>query len=83
MNHQISFLLAENAQWVYRVKSTDTENGEISGYEEGITYLVVTEIDLQYENIDFIHLRVTGKQYYNKSPCWVNTFILVMPQAVH
>jgi hypothetical protein len=48
------------------VKSTDTENGKISGYEEGITYLVVTKIDLQYEYTDYIYLRVTGKQYYNK-----------------
>jgi PKD repeat protein len=61
------FPVAENAQWIYRVKSTDTENGAISDYEEGTTYLVVTEIDLQYENIDFITLRVTGKQYYNGS----------------
>jgi PKD repeat protein len=60
------FPVTEGAQWVYRVKSTDTENGEVSGYEEGTTYLVVTEIDLQYENIDFITLRVTGKQYYNE-----------------
>jgi len=37
------FPVSENAQWVYRVKATDTENGKISGYEEGIMYLVVTE----------------------------------------
>ena len=60
------FPVTENAQWVYRVKSTDTENGEISDYEEGTTYLVVTELDLQYETTDFITLRVTGKQFYNK-----------------
>jgi PKD repeat protein len=60
------FPVTENAQWVYRVKSTDTENGKVSGYEEGTTYLVVKELDLQYQTTDFITLRVTGKQYYNK-----------------
>jgi PKD repeat protein len=59
------FPVAENAQWVYSVKSTDTENGKISGYEEGTTYLVVTEVNLQYEFTKYITLRVTGKKYYN------------------
>jgi len=59
------FPITENAQWVYRVKSTDTENGKVSDYEEGTTYLVVTELDLQYEFTKYITLRITGKQYYN------------------
>lgn len=59
------FPLSENAQWVYFVKSTETENGNVSGYEEGLTYLTVKKLDLSYEYVDFITLRVTGKKYYN------------------
>jgi PKD repeat protein len=61
------FPVSENAQWVYRVKSTNTENGAVSDYEEGITYLVVTDINRECTSIDCFSMRVTGKQYYNKS----------------
>ena len=60
------FPITENAQWVYFVKSTDLENGNISGYEEGYTYITVKNINLEYENVDFIDLRITGKKFYNK-----------------
>jgi PKD repeat protein len=61
------FPFYENSQWVYRVKATNTENGAVSEYEEGITYLIVTGINPDYKNIDVFDIRVTGKQYYNKS----------------
>ncbi len=60
------FPVTDKAQWVYRVKSTDTENGKVTGYEEGLTYLVVEDLNLEYEYTDFITLRVTGKKYYNE-----------------
>lgn len=59
------FPLSENSQWVYLVKSTETENGSVSGYAEGLTYITVKDINLEYDNIEFIDLRVTGKKYYN------------------
>jgi PKD repeat protein len=61
------FPFYENSQWVYRVKQTDTENGEVSDYDEGITYMIVTGIDPDYKNIDVFDIRITGKQYYNRS----------------
>lgn len=61
------FPFYENSQWVYRVKETKTENGEVSDYDEGITYMVVTEVDSEYQNIDVFDIRITGKQYYNRS----------------
>lgn len=61
------FPVAENAQWVYRVKSTNTENGAVTGYEEGTSFLVVTYINLSYTYTEFMTLRVTGKKYYNES----------------
>jgi len=57
----------EHSQWVYRVKQTDTENGVVSDYDEGITYMIVTGIDPEYKNIDVFDIRITGKQYYNRS----------------
>lgn len=59
------FPLSENAQWVYFVKSTETQNGAVTGYEEGYTYLTVKELDLTSEYVDYITLRVTGKKSYN------------------
>jgi PKD repeat protein len=61
------FPFYENSQWVYRVKATKTENGVVSDHDEGITYMIVTGIDPQYQNIDVFDIRITGKQYYNKS----------------
>ncbi|RLD84111.1 MAG: hypothetical protein DRJ10_02085 [Bacteroidetes bacterium] len=61
------FPLSKNAQWVYRVKSTEKENGIVTGDEEGTMYLIVSDLDLSYEYIDVIDLRVTGKKYYNES----------------
>jgi len=59
------FPIAENAQWVYHVKATETENGSVSGYEEGYVYIILKEIDPDYSNIDVAEFRVTGKKYYN------------------
>jgi PKD repeat protein len=59
------FPLSGNAQWVYRVTATSTENGVVSEYEQGITYLVVS--DIRKDFFDYINLRVTGKRYYNGS----------------
>ena len=61
------FPFYENSQWVYRIKATNTENGEVSDYDEGITYMVVTEVNLDYESFDLFDIRITGKRYYNKS----------------
>ncbi len=61
------FPFYENSQWIYRVKATNTENGKVSDYDEGITYMIVTEVDPDYKNIDVFDIRITGKQYYNKS----------------
>ena len=58
------FPLSKNAQWVYFVKSTDTENGAVSDYSEGYTYLTVKELNLESESVDYITLRITGKKYY-------------------
>jgi PKD repeat protein len=60
------FPLTENAQWVYLVKATDTENGNVTGYEEGLTYLTVKKLNLEYEFTEFIDLRITGKKFYNR-----------------
>jgi len=61
------FPFYENSQWVYRIKATNTENDEVSEYDEGITYLVVTKVDPEYKNIDVFDIRITGKRYYNES----------------
>lgn len=58
------FPLSIDAQWVYFVKSTDTENGAVSDYEEGYTYLTVKELNLDSDGVDYMTLRVTGKKYY-------------------
>src|SRR5210317_2159833 len=55
------FPLSKNAQWVYFVKSTATENGVESDYEEGYTYLTVKELNLDVDGVDYMTLRVTGK----------------------
>ena len=55
------FPVTDKAQWVYLVKSTDTENGIVAGYEEGLTYLIAEELNLDYETSEFITLRVTGR----------------------
>jgi PKD repeat protein len=59
------FPMVENAQWVYLVEDTETENGNVTGYETGYLYLTVEELDQSAENIDFITLRITGKRFYN------------------
>jgi PKD repeat protein len=58
------FPLSKNAQWVYFVKSTATENGAVSEYEEGYTYLTVKELNLDSDGVDYMTLRITGKKYY-------------------
>lgn len=58
------FPLSKNAQWVYFVKSTATQNGVESDYEEGYTYLTVKELNLDVDGVDYMTLRVTGKKYY-------------------
>ncbi len=58
------FPMTKNAQWVYFVKSTDTQNGVESDYDEGYTYLTVKELDLDVDGVDYMTLRVTGKKYY-------------------
>jgi len=64
---QALFPIAEGAQWVYFVKHTETENGAVSGYDEGYIYLILEERDPEYENIDVLDFRITGKKYYNKT----------------
>lgn len=54
------------SQWVYFVKSTESENGNVSGYEEGYVYIILQERDPEYSNIDVLDLRITGKKYYHK-----------------
>jgi len=58
------FPLSANAQWVYFVKSTATENGAVSEYAEGYTYLTVKELNLDSDGVDYMTLRITGKKYY-------------------
>ncbi len=57
------FPFASGAQWVYRVKSTNTENGVVSESDQGILYLIVS--DIREDFFDYVDLRVTGKRYYN------------------
>ncbi|MFB6320637.1 PKD domain-containing protein [Saccharicrinis sp. FJH54] len=59
------FPISENAQWIYKVTARDTENGKLSDYDEGTLCLVVTELNNESQDIQFIKLRVTGERYYN------------------
>jgi hypothetical protein len=61
------FPFHKNSQWVYRVKATNTENGVVSDYDEGITYMVVTDVSTEYTAFDVFDIRITGKQIYNES----------------
>lgn len=61
------FPLSENAQWVYKVVSEEAENGSMTGYEEGTMYITVVNINHDYDNTEFIELRITGKKYYNST----------------
>lgn len=61
------FPFYENSQWVYRVKQTDFENGAVSDYDEGITYLIVTEVNQDYTAFDLFDIRITGEKYYNNT----------------
>lgn len=61
------FPTQENAQWVYFVKSTNTENGSVSGYDEGYVYIITKERDPEYTNIDVLDLRITGKKYFDET----------------
>jgi len=62
------FPLSKNAQWVYFVKSTSTENGAVSDYKEGYTYLTVKELNLGSDGVDYMTLRVTGRKHYAGYP---------------
>jgi hypothetical protein len=62
------FPIFGNSLWVYHVRSTKTENGKVSGQEQGTMYLVATDYR-EEDGIDYMTLRITGKRWYN------NTFL--------
>ena len=73
------FPLSKNAQWVYFVKSTATENGVVSDYAEGYTYLTVKELNLDSDGVDYMTLRVTGRKHYAGYP--LRDFIFLAHKA--
>lgn len=73
------FPLSENAQWVYFVKSTATQNGAVSDYQEGYTYLTVKELNLGSGGVDYMTLRVTGRKHYAGYP--LRDFIFLAHRA--
>ena len=60
------FPLVENAQWVYRVAAEKAENGSVTGYEDGILFITVVDVE-HAGSTDYVELRVTGKRNYNGS----------------
>jgi PKD repeat protein len=61
------FPVSKNAQWVYRVKSTKSNNGRVVSDETGLIYFLVDKIDNSNPGYQIIDLKVTGKRYFNKS----------------